>query len=254
MNEPQKHNLKKNILSAIETGRAVMRPRWHFVLKAALIASGAILVGLTALYVVSLALFVLRETGVLFVPGFGFRGVVSFILAAPWLLLFITVPFIVILELLVRRYPFAYRKPVLLTTLGVAALTLAGSYAFEEVTEMHEQFSGYAEEGELPLVGGLYQRYEMLELEDIHRGVVTELHERGFSMENRRETLDVLVDGDTEFSGDIRPEEGDHVVVLGEREDDTVYAEGIRLVPEGRWSSPRGEREERPGMRRRTDD
>lgn len=224
--------MKEEVLAKIGAGEVSMRPRWHFVGKTVLAVLGVTLLGLATLYMASFALFVLRETGVLFAPSFGLRGLVPLFLGSPWLIIFTAVLFLVVLEILVRQYSFSYRKPLLYTTVGIIAFVLFGSYAVAQVG-VHERFSGYAERGELPMMGGMYRRYETLETQGMYRGVVTELFPDGFAIENRRETLTVFVSDKTRFPDGADVSLGARVVVLGEREGSVVYAVGVRPLPSG---------------------
>jgi len=65
------NSIKADVLKAIKDGQVKMRPKWQFITKAALLIVGVVLVALTILYLVSFIVFVLRQTGLLFVPGFG---------------------------------------------------------------------------------------------------------------------------------------------------------------------------------------
>ena len=131
MNTPMEHNhnntLQETLLAKIKEGQMVMRPRWHFVLKAVLGILGMIILAMAALYLISFILFALREAGLLFIPGFGFHGVGVFLFSLPWILILVSLIFIFLLELLVKRYAFGYRKPLLYSLFGVLGLVVLGS-------------------------------------------------------------------------------------------------------------------------------
>ena len=65
----------QHILETIKARHIAMRPKWHFVLKSSLKVLGIIMLFLTIIFMASFILFVLRATGVLFVPLFGFRAI-----------------------------------------------------------------------------------------------------------------------------------------------------------------------------------
>jgi len=60
----------------------------------------------------SRAFFFLREGGAWYAPAFGGRGWFVLLHSAPLLLLFLVAVFALILEILVRKYSFAYRAPL----------------------------------------------------------------------------------------------------------------------------------------------
>ena len=74
-------------------------------------------------------MFALRQTGVLFVPGFGSEGFGTFFMSLPWVLIALSVSFIALLEILIRRYSFAYSRPYAYSSLGVILLVVLGGIA-----------------------------------------------------------------------------------------------------------------------------
>src|SRR3989344_2081055 len=132
--KPHKKSIHEAVLERIRGGEVTMRPRWHFMLKATLVVAGIALAGLTLLFVVSLAMFALRASGVWFMPAFGWHGFAVFLWSLPKLLILLAIVFIIILELLVRHYAFAYRRPLLISALMVIALALLGGFWFLKPT------------------------------------------------------------------------------------------------------------------------
>jgi hypothetical protein len=128
---------------------------------------------------------------------------------------------------------------------------LVGTYAVGE-TGMHERLEGYAERDALPVMGGMYRRYETLESEGIYRGVIEELRDSGFTMSNRRETLEVVTGPETRFPEGEYFSIGDRVVVLGERNENVIEARGVRTTFEGMggFTHMRSGGGMRPGMLR----
>ncbi|MBU4141685.1 hypothetical protein KKE99_02325, partial [Patescibacteria group bacterium] len=92
-NNKNQKSIKESILSVIKSGQVKMRPRWHFVLKTALAAFGVIILVLTVLYLASFIIFVLRQTGVLFVPAFGLQGWFAFFTNLPIFLIGLLIVF-----------------------------------------------------------------------------------------------------------------------------------------------------------------
>jgi len=95
--------MTENVLGAIKSGEAKMRPRWHFVMRAALIMIGGIIVFLFTVYLVSFLCISFGKR------AFGlrrrwFRGWRSFFISFPWILFIFSVIFAVILGILVKRY------------------------------------------------------------------------------------------------------------------------------------------------------
>lgn len=237
-NETDKKPIQEKILQAIRSGRVKMRPKWRFVLHAALIVSGAILLLLALLYLVSFAVFSLRETGAWFVPAFGPRGWYAFLRAIPWFLIAVSLVFIAILETLVRRHSFAYRRPLLVSVCGIVLVVAIGSFIAGQA-HFHGRFFRYAEGNRLPFAGRFYRAFGERHFRDVHAGTITALGGRGFVMEDRSgEALTVAITPRTRLPFGMDFSAGDAVVVFGERDDHTVQAFGIRRVADFEMRGP----------------
>ena len=232
---------KQRILRRIHEGELRMRPKWHFLLKTALIFIGGVILALALLYVASFVIFVLRQTGAVYVPGFGFHGLVQFLLATPWRLLVLGAAFLVVLEILVRRFAFAYRTPLLYSLVVILLFMIGGSYVVAR-TGMHEAIFQRAQEKPgraIRIMGAMHQEYGLRELKQIHPGAVSSVSDDGFIMLNpRREQVAVQVSERTRLQpANLVFERGQHVVVWGEREGETIQARGIKRVI-GPWPTP----------------
>jgi len=222
--------VRDHILDAVKAGQVKMRPRWHFILQSILTVLGLVIGILAVMYLVSFAVFVLRQTGVLFVPSFGYRGYFVFLRSMPWLLILLAIFFVAILEILTRRYSFAYRRPLLYTIIGIVAFTFIGG-ALVGLTSFHGRLSHYAEQQEVPVASELYELFRGEQVVNVHRGTVTALFPQGFAMQNARsENLMVLVTPDTSFPTGNVFRVGDLVVVFGNRVGSIIHALGVRVI------------------------
>lgn len=227
-NNDQQKSIKDNILDTIKSGGVKMRPRWHFILKAILAVLGAIIVFLTVLYLASFIIFVLRQTGVLFVPAFGVSGWYAFFTHLPFFLISLLIIFIVVLELLVRHYAFAYRRPLLYSAVGIFILAVAGAVALAN-SSFHGGVSKYADDNKETFVGKFYVQYSRQRFIDVHRGMIIEMDNNGFLMRNRgQEVLTIVVTRQTRFPLGADFSNGDIVVVFGDRDGDKVQAFGVQ--------------------------
>jgi hypothetical protein len=232
-----KDQLKETIISAIKKGEVTMRPRWHFVLRSALLLLGVIVTVLLLLFLSSFVAFMLRASGAAFVPHFGFLGLRSFIIAIPWLLILATLLFLVVLEILTRFYGFTRKIPLLYSALGVIVFVLLSTFIIGQ-TAFHERMSLRAMKGGLPIVGEIYRWSP--ELADVHRGRVLEITESGFILKHRRDaTTSIIVSESTSLPYGDAFTEGDIVVVFGEKSRDVITAQGVIKVTEGMFDPSR---------------
>ncbi|MBI2623832.1 MAG: hypothetical protein HYW65_04700 [Candidatus Liptonbacteria bacterium] len=224
-------NLKDTILGAIKEGHTKMRPRWHFVAERAFIGAGAVLLLLALLYLASFMVFALRESGAWFAPQFGSRGWLTFLRSLPWVLILLSVGFIVALEALVRKYQFAYRTPLLYSLVGVVLLVALGGLI---AAPLHRGPFAAAWRDALPgFVGKWYRQFGMPHMRDIHRGMVRRIMPEGFVVEDARgATSSVML---RQWRG--RPfyppfREGDRVFIFGDAASSGIEAYGVEQVEE----------------------
>lgn len=229
-----KPTVERDVMAAIRSGKIHMRPRWKFVLSGALAALGGIILLLTLLYITSFAFFELRQSGALFVPVFGMRGVFAFFAALPILLIVLLLLFIVVLEVLVRRYRVGYRTPLLVSVAAVLLIVVIGGWALER-TRIHQQLMHQAGmPGGLPAPLSLIYHPDDNRVPDIYRGTIVSVTPAGFVIvdENGAGTTTILVDASTRLPLGGGFNVGDEVVVFGDEASDSVHAIGIREVSE----------------------
>jgi len=237
MNIINNHNqLREQVLAKIKSGSVKMKPRFSFILRALLLISGLVIVTLLVLYLTSFVFFMLRSNGTWLAPVFGLRGLGLFMTSLPWLLLLVIALFVVVLEILVRHFSFGYRRPLLYSVFGILfVLGLTGFMVAQ--TPLHEGLWERAENERLPLAGPLYKGLRQEMPDDLYQGVVLTLTEQGFHMQNiDEEVFLVEINERTRlpFGSEFIP--GDMVMVIGELEDETIKAFGIRKI---NYSLPR---------------
>ncbi len=236
MNPPEKKSVHTDVMAVIRTGEVHMRPRWHFVLFSALSITGASLVFLTLLYVASLGIFFLRDSGTWFTPSFGLRGWLSLARDLPWLLILFLLIFIVILELLVRHFSFVYKKPLLASVLGIVALIFAGGFLITQ-TPLHRSLMLSVQRGELPLaIGMMYSAPLRGQLpDDVYHGQIVGITKDGLVIvdEDGAGTTSVFITPQTRLPYGENFATGTRVVVVGdESATGTIRAFGIREIDE----------------------
>jgi hypothetical protein len=227
----EENKIKQDVLAAIQDGKLKQKPRWFFVLRGTLIGVGIGLALCVILYLISFILFVTRETGVWFTPAFGFRGWFVFFRSLPWVLIALSLIFIAVLEVLVKRYSFAYREPLLYSVLGIVAIVAAGGFLLFE-TSLHQSLFDSARRGGLPIIGEFYKGFGTERFNDIHPGVIVGTTTHGFTMQEPFEAgrATVVVASDTDFPPDVTFMPSDTVIVFGSEAGDIIEAVGIREV------------------------
>lgn len=236
MNDPHDTSVRKDVMDAIRTGAVRMRPRWHFVLLSLLSVLGVLILLLTLLYVSSLIVFFLRDSGAWFAPAFGGRGWSDLLTGVSWRLVPLILLFIVVLELVVRRYRFVYKQPLLLSVLGILILVTVGGILIGQ-TPFHRQILISARHGELPPPMRFVYDDGALRPPpgELYRGTIISMGTSSFviSNANRPGTTTVLLSPRTRlpYGGDFGI--GGMVVVIGDpMSTGTVRAFGVQEIGE----------------------
>lgn len=216
--------LKEKILEKIKNGQAIMRPRWQFVLITALTIFGVVFLVLFTVFLGSMIVFILSDNGSTFLPDFGLSGIGLFIASLPWLLIGAGAIFLVILEFLVRKYSFAYRRPLVFSLLTLIAVVILASIAVAQ-TPLHKKINSTEK---------FYSHYGPTKDVGFCVGTIKNLTDDGFFMESPDGSkFLVLVDEKTKFPVGVNFEEGDNVLVLGKKEDNKISANGITHANKG---------------------
>lgn len=210
-------SMRDSVMKNIEENRVRMEPRWHFTLRAALFAVGAVLVFLASVYFASFVVFTLRQTGVWFVPGIGLSGVPVFLRSLPWVLVGVAIVFMVLLQVLTRRYAFSYARPFTYSALAIVVLVIVSGVAVG-----YTGFHGGAFPPDTQMRQAFGQRPG-----DVTTGTVVAVHGSTFELQDmNRQFFTIATGAGTQIpDGTLFP--GDVVVVIGARVGNTVHASGV---------------------------
>lgn len=237
-NEPQK-SIQETVLAEIEAGHVTMRPRWQFLLRAGLLVIGVVLVALTILFLGSFIIFILRQNGAWFAIPFGGPGIKDLLLALPVVFIVVAIVFLVLLQLLVSRYSFSYARPVLYSVVGIAGFVALGSFIITQ-TGFHEGLFEQARDRHLPIIGGFYRQFGEAEADHIIPGLIIEKTDQGFNMNDPKDQkFIVIITPETQLPYDTEFAVGDNVIVLGDKDENIITADGIRKIEK----RPRGNKE-----------
>jgi hypothetical protein len=227
-------NLQNNVIEAIKSGKAKMRPRWYFVLQT-ILGAALVLVTLAALlYFASFIIFVFQSNGGFFALGFGLGGWYAFFGSLPWTVLVLSLVLILILAILMNRYSFIYQRPSLYFLLVVIILVACGSFLLAATSFRTAIDQSYSLQDGVPVIGGFYAFEETPSFGDIHRGQVVALTGTGFVLAGiYGNTTTVTVPPALLVQTEASLQAGDFVIVFGPRDSSGVIeASGVERVSE----------------------
>ncbi len=146
----------QSVLAEIRARGLHMRPKWHFSLQTTLSVLTLFCVFLAAIYLTSLVVFVIRESGLSFAPRFGYRGWMEFLLSFPWLLVIGSLVFLAVLEELLCRYSFVYKRPLLYSA-GTLVVILTLASVIADLDDLHPQIRNYSNAHGVPIYNSFAQ-------------------------------------------------------------------------------------------------
>lgn len=243
------NNLANDIIKKIKDGEVNMEPRWHFVLKATLMVLGLLLAAMVAIYLFSFVLFTLHRSGLLFAPQFGYRGLMMFVSGTPWLMLSILGIILIVLYVLVSRYSFSYRKPLVYSMVGVVLLVISTS-SLIQYFGIHDRVQSFVDRHNVPGLRPFYQDPSDRRPSGVERGVISEMTETGFILESdQAEVLNIVVNDKTKLPPQFELQVDAEVLIFGERTEQSITAFGIKSASENRFRLPPRNHPDRPLMR-----
>ena len=214
------------ILKIIEEKKIAMKPKWYFVLRAALAVTGVLGLLVATLFVTSFVVFTMMHNGIARIPldsAFGWMLVAR---NAPWMLIVIAVIFMILLEILVRRYSFSYKRPLTYTATGIVLLCALGSFLLVK-TPFHDGLMQEAREHRLRMGGPLYRAYPLQKISGMRSGVIEKFEEKNIYLLHDQELELIFVTPYTRMPPDLQVK--DAVIILGnEKTKETFEAVQIK--------------------------
>jgi len=232
--EEKKEQLNNEIISQIKEGKVEMRPRWFFVLKTILGVLGAFILSLCLIFVVSFIVFGLKKSGIILAPGFGPKGFFLFVFSLPWVLIMASLAFLLVLQVLIRKYSFVYKKPVLYTALGIIGFTTLVSLLIPSFALHNSIFKSYrAEKGtEMPPVGKFYRGFVIPRPPDLSRGIIINFSTGTIIIANEDgATSSAIISELTKVFPGTEMSVGEEILIFGPRSSEGIIkAFGVREI------------------------
>ena len=226
-------DLQETILKKIHSGSVPMRSRAYFLSRRIFIGAAALFVLAGALFALSFLFFSVHESGVGYLLEFGEHGIGAFVTLFPWTSLLLFIAFVAILELLVRRFDFSYRFPLLRIFLWLLVIGIAGSTIIG-FAPLHASLLSAADRDELPFLGPWYEQVHDSHAErGVYRGDVTTVAPAYFVISHN----DADKDSDEGTWSVVPPAGfdlstiavGEKAYVAGQLKNGIVYAYGVHI-------------------------
>lgn len=235
---PEHSNMKDAVLAQIREQKVSMRPKLYFTLKAVavLVVAGVIL--LVTVGIFNYISFSERVNGHESLLMFGPRGILLFLAIFPWPLLILDILLVVLLESLLRRFQFAYRRPVLYLILLFAVGAFALGVVLDRATHFNDDLLQRIDHKQLPPpLGFLYVDARRPAPHDrgIFRGTIVNVATSTFTLihddydkDQDDGTYEILPPPETPLQNFSL---GERLYVAGTVENGIVHAYGIEVLP-----------------------
>lgn len=216
----------QKIQKQINEGKITKKPKMFFVLNAILLSVGTVLLALTSIYLLSFIAFIERERSPITLLGVGKEGVYLFMSNFPWIFTTIALILIVVTSLLVRRFEFGYRTPIIILLGSLFIIVLTVFFTLEKFS-VSPQIIDKTLNGPLKGIGDSYRQKDS----KLRSGIITDILSTSpvtsFVLDSDKGVVVVTIDEYTKISPDVLIEIGNRVVVLGELDEISVKAKGI---------------------------
>lgn len=149
-------NIKEKILNYVNSNEVSIKPKWHFIFKLIFKIIAILIVFLAIVYFISFSNLVIYEKeslGLLNMRNFG-----HFVFTLPWLILFLSLVLLIVLEFLIRKFSFVYKKPLIYSLFGLIFIVLVIGFALNRIDNQF-RFARFGERPEMPILGPMHQHF-----------------------------------------------------------------------------------------------
>ena len=231
--QKQENNLAEKLVEKIKNGSLKMRPKIYFIFRSIIFAVLYLVVFFFLIYLVSFIFFSLMLSGGWFLPAFGPSGFGKMLMSLPWLLVAASIILIIILQIFAEKISFVYRRPASYSLIGIIAIVLLTGSLINQ-TPLHKQLFQRAQQGGLPIIGPFYRDGNFRpQIPNVYNGVIISVDNNGFSMKTSRgDIFKIIINPNDLHLSKIKFKEGDTLVVIGQRNGNSINAIDLRMTNE----------------------
>lgn len=182
MESQDNNNIKEDILQKIKAGKIKMKPKIFFVAKTGFFMLLFLALLLFTVYLVSFIVFMMRASGLWFLPGFGLEGFRILFGALPWVLILLSLGLIVFSEFFAEHFAFVYKRPMIYSLSGIVLIVVILSM-ITALTPIHAGIFQKVSESNFPLVKPFYEQASNIRPENMHTGIISEINELDFNIQ-----------------------------------------------------------------------
>lgn len=174
------------------------------------------------IYLISFIVFIFQGNSLHLLPQLGPGGWLNLYLSLPWILLFITFIVFVLLQGLIIRFSFAYKRPPVRTVLISIFLVVLAGVLISQTSFQEKVYKAHKE--------GFVYRNALRDRGEVYIGAVTQINGGGFNIKNRDGyTYIVSMTPETKIPP-FRISVSTIMMVMGPEKDGIIEAVGIHPI------------------------
>ena len=153
-----KHKTIEELVNdSIKSGKIMMKPKWHFVLKTILRVLSIIILFFVLIYLLNFIGLVTHEKDFNILdlsPG----GMRAFMVAIPWVIVILSMLLLSVFYILVKKYSFVYRTPLVYSFFGIILLIVFIGFIVHLI-DAKFRFARFGEGEKVPVLGPMHKYY-----------------------------------------------------------------------------------------------
>ena len=134
-----------------------MKPKWHFILKTVLRVLSVIILFFILIYLLNFIGLVTRERG-FNILDLSPRGMHAFMVSVPWVIVLLSMFLLIIFYVLVKKYSFVYRKPLVYSFFGIVFFIVFIGFIIH-LFDANFRFARFGEGPRVPVLGPMHKYY-----------------------------------------------------------------------------------------------
>jgi hypothetical protein len=210
---------KEKIINRVKNLK--IKPKSYFMVRTIFSVLSILALFFLSLFLISLISFIFRINAFNHLHSFGWFGISLLFANLPWVLIFLSLIFIIGLYHLSKRYSLVYKKPVIYSLVITIVIVLFLGLAVNK-TGIHASLSNKR----VPFIRNLYE----MKPRQINRGEILDIQGRIIILrDSRGEEHQVVISSSTAKISKF--EKGDLILIVGKKHNHSINARGILSIP-----------------------
>ncbi len=191
--------IKEKILEKIKSGEIKMHSRTYFLIHTVLLIFSLIIIFFVGWFLISILFFLFNKTGAWHLSIFGIKGFLVFLSSFSWIIIISGLAFLVIFEVMLRKFPIGYRSSLLYSVIFLLAVVLIGNTTIH-ATGLNNKLHNFLQKKKIPVVEKIYELQGEFLKKNMVSGYIEEITPDGFILnDSEKGSVKVKTNSSTKF-------------------------------------------------------